>query len=66
METNAKCLVRFKDKLEENSDIHFGVLFENGFILSLCCMAYFEPEDYEIIETFNGFEYLDETLKEYY
>lgn len=59
-------LVLFHDLLEENSDNHYGILFENGFILCLCCGGYLEPEDYEIIENFNGFPYLDETLKEHY
>lgn len=62
----AKCLVLFNDTLEENSDNHYGILFENGFILCLCCGGYVEPEDYEIIEEFDGFAYLDDTLKEHY
>ena len=65
MET-AKCLVLFHDTLEDNSDNHYGILFENGFIMCLCCGGYVEPEDYEIIEEFEGFEYLDDTLKEHY
>ena len=66
METNARCLVRFRDKLEKNPEIHFGILFENDFILCFCCKGYLEPGDYEIVEKYNGFEYLDDTLKEYY
>lgn len=62
----AECLVVFKDKLEEDADKHFGILFENGFILCLCCGGFLEPEDYEIIEAFDGFAYVDEVLKEYY
>ena len=65
MET-AISLVRFKDLLEENADEHFGILFENGFILCLCCGGCLEPEDYEILEDFKGFAYLDDTLKQYY
>lgn len=59
-------LVLFHDLLEENSDNHYGILFENGSILCLCCGGYVPPEDYEIIENFKGFAYLDETLKIYY
>lgn len=59
-------LVLFHDLLEEHSDNHYGILFENGFILCLCCGGYVEPEDYEIIENFNGFAYVDETLKNHY
>ena len=62
----AVSLVKFRDTLEENSDEHFGILFDNGFILCFCCGGYVEPEDYEIIENYNGFEYLDETLKNHY
>lgn len=59
-------LVRFRDTLEENSDDHFGILFDNGFILCFCCGGYVEPEDYEILEYYEGFAYLDETLKQHY
>lgn len=62
----AVSLVRFRDTLEDNSEEHFGILFENGFILCFCCVGYVEPEDYEIIENYNGFAYLDETLKQHY
>lgn len=62
----AVSLVRFRDTLEDNSEEHFGILFENGFILCFCCGGYVEPEDYEIIENYNGFAYLDETLKQCY
>lgn len=59
-------LVKFRDTLEENSDEHFGLLFEDGMILCFCCGGYVEPEDYEIIENYNGLKYLDETLKQHY
>jgi hypothetical protein len=59
-------LVRFRDTLEENSDDHFGILFEYGFILCFCCGGYVEPEDYEILENYEGFAYLDDTLKQNY
>lgn len=62
----AVSLVRFRDTLEDNSEEHFGILFENGFILCFCCGGYVEPENYEIIENYNGFAYLDETLKQHY
>lgn len=62
----AVSLVRFRDTLEDNSEEHFGILFENGVILCFCCGGYVEPEDYEIIENYNGFAYLDETLKQHY
>jgi len=62
----AVSLVRFRDTLEENSDEHFGILFNDGVILCFCCGGTVEPEDYEIIENYNGFAYLDETLKEHF
>lgn len=66
MESKAKCLVKFRDTLEDNADEHFGVLFENGFIMCFCCGGYLESDDYEILASFDGFAYLDDTLKEYY
>lgn len=63
---NAKSLVRFRDLLEENNEPHFGILFDDGKILCLCCGGIIEKDDYEIIENYHGFEYLDETLKEHY
>ena len=62
----AKKLVLFTDLLEEEAENHYGILFENGIIMCLCCGGYIEPEDYEIIEEFDGFAYLDETLHQYY
>lgn len=66
MDATAVSLVRFRDTLEENSEEHLGILFDNGFILCFCCGGYIEPEDYEIITNYNGFAYLDETLKEHF
>ena len=62
----AVSLVYFQDLLEENAPAHYGILFENGFILCLCCGGYLEPEDYEILEDFDGFAYVDDTLKQYF
>ena len=59
----AVCLVRFKDLLEENPEEHFGILFEDGFIVCFCCGGCLEPEDYEIIEKFDGFPRLDAIMK---
>lgn len=59
-------LVLFRDLLEDDADIHYGILFENGFVMCLCCGGCLEPEDYEIIKEFNGFAHLDETLKAHY
>lgn len=66
MNTPAVSLVRFRDKSEEIPDEHFGILFDNGFILCFCCGGYVEPENCEIIENYNGFEYLEETLEEHF
>lgn len=66
MNATAVSLVLFHDILEDGADNHYGILFDNGFILCLCCGGYVEPEDYEIIENFNGFAYLDNTLKQHY
>lgn len=66
METKAISLVLFHDTLEDEPVNHYGIFFDNGFILCLCCGGYVEPEDYEIIEDYNGFAYIDETLKQYF
>ena len=66
MNANAVSLVLFRDTLEDNAETHYGILFDNDWILCLCCGGYLEPEDYEIIENFNGFAYLDEALKEHF
>ncbi len=66
METNAKCLIKFKDTSEDESAEHFGILFDNDSVLCFCCGGYLKPGEYEIIEMFIGFDYLDQTLKEYY
>ena len=62
----AESLVRFRDTLEDQSDELFGIIFDNGYVLCLCCGGCLEPDDYEIIENFHGFAYVDETLKSYY
>jgi hypothetical protein len=66
MGENAVCLVKFRDLLEDNAEEHFGILFDNNFILCFCCGGCLEPEDYEIVERFDGFKDLDETLKRHY
>ncbi len=66
MDNKAVALVLFHDLLEDNSSNHYGILFDNGFVLCLCCGGYVGPEDYEIVEQFDGFAYLDETLRQYY
>lgn len=62
----AKCLVRFKDTLEKHADEHFGILFEDGEVLCLCCGGVVEAEDRRILKQYDGFAYLDDTLKQYY
>ena len=66
MGDGAKSLVYFVDTLEENPTPHFGILFEDGNILCFCCGGIIEPDDYEIIEDYKDFTYLDDTLKQFY
>ena len=66
MNTTAKSIVLFVDTLEDNPTPHYGILFDNGFILCLCCGGFVEPDDYEILEDFHDFAYLDETLHEHF
>lgn len=65
MNTNAQKIVYFYNTFEENSDPHFGILFDNGFVLCLCCGSWIEPDDYVIIDELHGFECVDDTLKQY-
>ncbi len=57
-------VVLFADPLE-GTEKHYGVLFENGFILCFCCGGYIEPEDYIIIEHCD-WNKVDETLLKNY
>ena len=65
MESKAIKVVLFADTLEENAEKHYGILFENGFILCFCCGGYIEPEDYIIIE-YCDLDKVDETLLKNY
>lgn len=66
MNAKAKSLVLFVNNLEDDATPHYGILFDNGFILCFCCGGYIEPGNYDILESFNRLAYLDETLKEYF
>ena len=60
-------LVYFRDNmLEDEREEHYGILFDDGTVLCFCCGGILEEGDYVIIENFNGFAYLDETLKLHY
>ena len=61
----ARSLIKFKD-LKEPNDIHFGIVFDDDRVLCLCCGEWVDPNSYEIIEDYNGFEYVEETLEEYF
>ena len=43
-------LVAFRNTLEDNSDIHYGILTDDNTIICLCRMEIVEEDDYEIIE----------------
>lgn len=63
MGLNAVSLVVFQDLTDdEEFRNHYGILFDDGFILCLCCGSWIEPEDYTILINFHGFN-LDEFLK---
>ena len=64
METKATGVVLFVDCLE-GTEKHYGILFENNFILCFCCGGYIEPEDYIIIEHCD-WNNVDETLLKNY
>lgn len=46
-------LVKFIDTLEREAEEHFGILFEDGNILCMCCGGTVENGDYEIVERFD-------------
>ena len=66
MNAKAISLVLFNDLTKENEPSHYGVLFENDYILCLCCGGYLKPQEYKILENYNGFAYLDQTLHEHF
>lgn len=66
MEATATNLVLYRDTLEDDATPHFGIRFDNDWILCLCCGGWVEPEDYEIIKEYNGFDYVDDTFKANY
>lgn len=43
-------LVAFRDTLEDNADVHYGILMDDDTILCLCCLGIIEEDDYEIVE----------------
>lgn len=51
-----------------NDDIekHFGILMSDNSILCLCCGKIFEKGNYGLIKNYNGFDYVDDTLKEFF
>lgn len=65
MITNAIKVVYFCDTLEGNSIPNFGILFNNKYILCLCCGSWIKPGDYEIIEEIDDFNSINETLKKW-
>lgn len=62
-DNEAAGVVRFRD-LKEPTDEHMGILFRDGKTLCLCCGGWVPLEEYEIIEDYNGFEYVEESLME--
>jgi hypothetical protein len=62
-DNEAAGIVRFRD-LKEPTDEHMGILFGDGKILCLCCGGWVPLGEYEIIEDYNGFEYVEESLME--
>ena len=63
----AKSLVYFKDNLIEGEhEEHYGILFEDNTVLCFCCGGVLEDGDYIILENYEGFDNLDETLKKHF
>ena len=59
-------IVKFRDTLEDDNEEHFGILFEDGTVLCLCCGGVLEPEDHVVTKNYQGFAYVDETLHRFY
>ena len=60
MESKVMDIVLFANS-SDVTEKHYGVLFENGFILCFCCGGYIYPEDYIIINHCD-WDKVDETL----
>lgn len=59
---HAKGLILFSDiKYHET---HMGILFENGWCLCLCCGGWLKPDEFDIVEDYEGFAYVEELLME--
>lgn len=43
-------LVAFRDTLEDNADVHYGILTDEDEIICLCCLGKVEKGDYKIVE----------------
>lgn len=61
MDVKAEEVVLFIDIQEGDSEPHFGVLFENGFILCLCCGEFVESSNCDILKHY-PWEQIDTTL----
>ena len=57
-------LVKFKDTIENDSEIHFGILLDDGDVICMCCGGTVENGDYEIVQEFSQdmWYYADNTL----
>lgn len=57
-------LVKFKDTLENDAEVHFGILLDDNSIICMCCGGTVEDGDYEIVEKFNSdaWYYADQSL----
>lgn len=57
-------IVKFKDNLEENPKMNYGLLSPDGDIICLCCGGLVEKDDYEIIENLGSPGPLNDMMKE--
>lgn len=50
----------------DDAEKYFGILMSDNSILCLCCGEFFEEGNYKLIKNYNGFDYVDDTLKEFF
>lgn len=63
MESKGKQLIIFSDIFDDDPVPQFGILFENGWVMCLCCGSYMEPDEFDILEVCGDIGILNEILK---
>lgn len=57
-------IVKFRDTLEDNPKMNYGLLSPDGDVICFCCGGTLEQGDYEILEDLGHPGYLNDMMKE--